>query len=526
MVVLVRPGPPGRRRPAGRPGDPPNDCFDRLRDEHGDRFDAEVAARLDGRGRRRGARRARPGRRRAGDACRLRRGHPLGGHGQLRRPPRPGRRDQPAGPARVAAAVGRARGRPSGSRAGPPDRRVHRLRGRHPPGRAPERSCSRHRFSLDVDWAGRGGQRPAAPGRPPGRVPPSRTSWRASPRRPARSSGRPGEHLLAARAERLREDWVKRQLVEAGTARAQALGWPDAYPFTKALGERALVEHGTGRTARRRRAAHASCGPRSSSRRWPSPSRAGSGGSAWPSRSSSPTPGACSKEFPGRARGRHRRHPGRHGGRGHPGGRRHGARTRRARRSTTWPPASGTRCATASWSSWSRTGSPATPCTTSGASPSRCPSGRSPGAAGCSASCSGPPGPWRLSSGASASSRSGRAGRARRRGSRTATTLAKRALGYVELYGAYTETEARYRIDRLLALCESLAPDDRRALLLRPGGHRLGPLRPRRPPALGGRARPGPHPPGRSVVDRQTAARAGRSSPPTGTSPSSTSSTR
>ena len=36
-------------------------------------------------------------------------------------------------------------------------------------------------------------------------------------------------------------------LVEAGTARALSLGWPDAYPFTKALGERALVEQWEGR---------------------------------------------------------------------------------------------------------------------------------------------------------------------------------------------------------------------------------------------------------------------------------------
>ena len=28
--------------------------------------------------------------------------------------------------------------------------------------------------------------------------------------------------------------------------------------------------------------------------------------------------------------------------------------------------------------------------------------------------------------------------------------LAKRALGYVELYGAYTETDARYRVDNLI----------------------------------------------------------------------------
>jgi alcohol-forming fatty acyl-CoA reductase len=56
--------------------------------------------------------------------------------------------------------------------------------------------------------------------------------------------GGAGTHLLAERAEKLRQDWVRAGLVDAGRARAQALGWPDAYAFTKALGERVLVtEH-------------------------------------------------------------------------------------------------------------------------------------------------------------------------------------------------------------------------------------------------------------------------------------------
>jgi HAD superfamily hydrolase (TIGR01490 family) len=58
--------------------------------------------------------------------------------------------------------------------------------------------------------------------------------------------GAAGTHLLAERAEKLREEWVKERLVEAGRARGQALGWPDAYAFTKALGERALVGAGLG----------------------------------------------------------------------------------------------------------------------------------------------------------------------------------------------------------------------------------------------------------------------------------------
>ena len=53
--------------------------------------------------------------------------------------------------------------------------------------------------------------------------------------------------MIASKAEKLREEWVSNELVTAGTARAISLGWPDAYPFTKALGERALVEQWEGR---------------------------------------------------------------------------------------------------------------------------------------------------------------------------------------------------------------------------------------------------------------------------------------
>ena len=53
--------------------------------------------------------------------------------------------------------------------------------------------------------------------------------------------GAAGTPLLAERAERARTEWVRDALVEAGRARAQALGWPDAYAYTKALGEVALM---------------------------------------------------------------------------------------------------------------------------------------------------------------------------------------------------------------------------------------------------------------------------------------------
>lgn len=61
-------------------------------------------------------------------------------------------------------------------------------------------------------------------------------------RKEARSElGAAGTPLLAAKTEKLREDWVRSQLVDAGRSRAASLGWPDAYAYTKALGERALM---------------------------------------------------------------------------------------------------------------------------------------------------------------------------------------------------------------------------------------------------------------------------------------------
>jgi fatty acyl-CoA reductase len=55
--------------------------------------------------------------------------------------------------------------------------------------------------------------------------------------------GAAGSPLLAERTERNRQEWVDQQMVEAGRARAQSLGWPDAYAYSKALGEQALLSH-------------------------------------------------------------------------------------------------------------------------------------------------------------------------------------------------------------------------------------------------------------------------------------------
>ncbi|GAA1398456.1 HAD-IB family hydrolase [Luteococcus peritonei] len=44
--------------------------------------------------------------------------------------------------------------------------------------------------------------------------------------------------------ERRRQEWVKEELVKAGTERARSLGWTDVYTFAKAMGERVVADLG------------------------------------------------------------------------------------------------------------------------------------------------------------------------------------------------------------------------------------------------------------------------------------------
>lgn len=53
-----------------------------------------------------------------------------------------------------------------------------------------------------------------------------------------RDHRRAGAVVVAEAAEKARGEWVEEQLKEAGRTRAQSLGWPDVYTFTKAMGER------------------------------------------------------------------------------------------------------------------------------------------------------------------------------------------------------------------------------------------------------------------------------------------------
>jgi fatty acyl-CoA reductase len=61
---------------------------------------------------------------------------------------------------------------------------------------------------------------------------------REAEREPAHS----GPIASAADAERRRQEWVQKRLVDAGRERARTLGWTDCYTFTKAMAERAVEQ--------------------------------------------------------------------------------------------------------------------------------------------------------------------------------------------------------------------------------------------------------------------------------------------
>ena len=200
--------------------------------------------------------------------------HPLRRHGVASTRPLDGAVEvNLLGPTRIAATLQRPRRRP------PPGGRVHLLRGRQPPGlgaRDPGRPRARSSSTSTGGARSTAPAGPAADAEAESRTPeqlarlPQGGPPRAGRRRHARCwPPRPSSCGRAGSSDRL---------VEAGRARAASLGWPDAYAYTKALGERALARD-PGRRAGQHRAAR-----RSSSRRWPSPARAGSAASAWPSR--------------------------------------------------------------------------------------------------------------------------------------------------------------------------------------------------------------------------------------------------
>ena len=108
-------------------------------------------------------------------------------------------------------------------------------------GDAEEQLLSTTPFSVAVDWeaeidsARRVRQRTEDESRTPDRL-------AHFTREAAKKLGAAGTTALATQREQLRERWVEDTLIEAGRARAASLGFADAYTFTKALAEQALVD--------------------------------------------------------------------------------------------------------------------------------------------------------------------------------------------------------------------------------------------------------------------------------------------
>lgn len=108
-------------------------------------------------------------------------------------------------------------------------------------GAAPEQLVDQSPFFVDVDWRGEAdsARRARADAEQASRTPERLAALARAARRELGAAGTPA---LTAKIESLRRRWVDERLTEAGRARATSLGFPDAYAFTKALGERALAE--------------------------------------------------------------------------------------------------------------------------------------------------------------------------------------------------------------------------------------------------------------------------------------------
>lgn len=108
-------------------------------------------------------------------------------------------------------------------------------------GNAPEELVSDGPFDIGLNWRSEvsSARRLRGDSEAESRTPHHLERFRSEARAELGAAGAPA---LAEKTEQLREEWVKDQLVQAGRARAASVGWPDAYAFTKALGEQALHE--------------------------------------------------------------------------------------------------------------------------------------------------------------------------------------------------------------------------------------------------------------------------------------------
>jgi HAD superfamily hydrolase (TIGR01490 family) len=108
-------------------------------------------------------------------------------------------------------------------------------------GDAPEELVDESPFFVEVDWRREvdAARRARLDAETDSRTPERLAQFRKEARHELGAAGIP---LLADKTEARRAKWVDDRLVAAGRARAASLGFPDAYAFTKALGERALAE--------------------------------------------------------------------------------------------------------------------------------------------------------------------------------------------------------------------------------------------------------------------------------------------
>jgi HAD superfamily hydrolase (TIGR01490 family) len=106
-------------------------------------------------------------------------------------------------------------------------------------GSAPEEPVDASPLAAGIDWRGEvtAARRSRADVDAQSREPERLAEFAARARAELGPAGGP---ILSERTERLRADWVHDRMVELGRARAASLGWPDAYAFTKALGEIAV----------------------------------------------------------------------------------------------------------------------------------------------------------------------------------------------------------------------------------------------------------------------------------------------
>jgi HAD superfamily hydrolase (TIGR01490 family) len=108
-------------------------------------------------------------------------------------------------------------------------------------GAAAEEPVHASPFFVDADWRGEvdGARRARRDAEAESRRPEALARFRKEARRELGAAGTPA---LSAKTEQRRQAWVKDRMVDAGLARAASLGWPDAYAYTKAFGERALLQ--------------------------------------------------------------------------------------------------------------------------------------------------------------------------------------------------------------------------------------------------------------------------------------------